>query len=132
VNDLFLRFIQRHLAQQYNGNISQRRTFLFGVLRRVLSEACRKHKPNRTVPLPEDLLDPTPYPDEAAAMREIRDQVSAAIGRLRPRLAGAVRCKYGFELQSEEIGALSASARDSRTSRARKALRPDLQKLMDL
>jgi RNA polymerase sigma factor (sigma-70 family) len=131
VNDLFLRFLERNLAHRYNGSISQRRTYLFGVLRRVLAESYRRHKPNRTVPLPEDLFDTTPSPDEAAAMLEIRDRVSAAIGRLRPRLAGAVRCKYGFELLSEDIVALSPSARDSRTSRARKALRQDLQGLMD-
>jgi len=132
VHDLFLRFIQCGLAKNYDRTVSQRRTYLFGVLRRVLSEAYRAHKPHRAAPLPEDLLDPTPSPNEALAMSEIRDQVSAAIGRLQPRLAYALRCQYGFDdVQPSDIAALSPSARHSRTSRGRKALRPQLQELMD-
>jgi RNA polymerase sigma factor (sigma-70 family) len=132
VQDLFLRFLERDLARKYDPKIAHRRTFLFSVLRNVLRETFRKHKPNRTVPLPADLMDSAPWPDEALAMREVRDLVSAAIGRLRPKFAEAIRVQYGLEAESVPFSDLSASARNARTCRARQLLRLDLQERLDL
>jgi DNA-directed RNA polymerase specialized sigma24 family protein len=131
VQDLFVRLLSRGLVRRYDHRRSLRRTFLFGILRRVLSEAFRKLMPGRTVPLPADLLDPTPYADEVLAMNEIRGQVSAAIGRLRPSLAYAICARYGIDRESTENSSMSRSARDTRVCRAKRALREDLKGRFD-
>jgi RNA polymerase sigma factor (sigma-70 family) len=133
VQDLFVRLLDRKLARRYDQTRSLRGTFLFGVLRRVLSEFFRKMKPGRTVPLPADLLDPTPYPDEALSMCEIRDSVSAAIGRLRPAFADAIRAQFQFDngVEAAEHLGLTLSAFYTCTSRARQALREDLKARLD-
>jgi DNA-directed RNA polymerase specialized sigma24 family protein len=132
VQDLYLRLLTRELAKQYDQNRSRRRSFLLGVLRNVVSEAVRKLKPRRTSPLPVDIVDPTPHPAEALAMREIRDKISAVIGNQRRIFLDALGAKYGIEGQSALPPDLTASARNTLTCRARQALRLDLEELMAL
>jgi RNA polymerase sigma factor (sigma-70 family) len=130
VQDLFLRFMEKELAKSYRRKRAARGKFLFGVLRRVLSEAYRKLKPGMTSPLLEDIVDPTPQPDETLTLSEVREQIIEAIDGLGSGVALALRTQYGFELPSAAILNLSDSARHSRTSRARKTLRPVLEHLM--
>jgi len=132
VQELYVRLLSRNLVGRYDQTRSLRRTFLFGVLRKVMSDVHRRIKPRRTVPLPVDLLDPTPYPDEALAMHEIRGLVSSAIGRLRPQLADAIRAQYRIDGHSAEQLGLTPSALHTRTSRARQALREDLKDRLNL
>jgi RNA polymerase sigma factor (sigma-70 family) len=131
VQELYVRLLRRNIIGSYDQTLSLRKTYLFGIIRKILAETFRKMKPGRTVPLPADLLDPTPHPDEAAALHEIRDEVSSAIGRLRPTLADTIRSQYGMEQDTGGHSELTASARYTRASRARQALRRDLWRLKD-
>jgi len=130
VQDFYVRVLSRNLIHRYDHRRSSRRTFVFAILRRVLSEAFRKAKPNRTVPLPANLLDTALYPDEVLAMHELRGQVGAAIGRLRPCYANVIRASYGIDGESE-VGPISRSAYDTRMFRARRKLRSELENLSD-
>ncbi|HEX4053828.1 MAG TPA: hypothetical protein VHX86_06155 [Tepidisphaeraceae bacterium] len=133
VQDLFATFLGRNLAKRYDAQRSTRRTFLFSVLRKVLSQAFRKNKRRRTVPLPEDMMDPALYRDEASAMHEIRDELTAAIGRLSPALKAAIHAQdeYGDGAKAAAQLGLKLSAFHARTSRARQALREDLKDRLD-
>lgn len=133
VQELFVRLLGRNVLKRYDNTQSSRRTYLFAVLRYVMYEAFRSRRPNRTIPLPEDMMDPTPYPEEAFAMREIRDQVSAAIGRLRPKLADAIHAELQYAKGAKAAAhlGLKLSAFYARTSRAREVLREDLKDRFD-
>jgi RNA polymerase sigma factor (sigma-70 family) len=133
VQELFVRFLRRNLLKRYDPKQSPLGTYLYGVLRHAMSEAFRKRRRNRTVPL-ENMMDPIPYHEEAFAMLEIRDEVSAAIGRLSPKLADAIRAElqYGDGAEAAAHLGLKISAFHARTSRARDALREDLKDQFDL
>jgi RNA polymerase sigma factor (sigma-70 family) len=129
VQELFFTFVGLNLLKRYDNKQSPLGAYLYGVLRHVMYQAFRKHKRNRTEPLPEHRMDPTLYHEDAFAILEIRDEVRSAIGRLSPALADAIRAElqYGDDAEAAEHLGLTLSAFYARTSRARQAMREDLK-----